>query len=111
MLARLMNWQFVYAGNGVVAVVREQIFVGTSTAYWYAESGPHIDLYEKDNMALAWRMLAFADELDKRSNTTIFKDWWHSQNLYQIKSPEKAQRLWLDKILELAIQAEEILPD
>lgn len=110
MLARLMGWQFVYAGNGVVAVVRDKIFVGTTTAYWYSESGPCVDFYEKDNMSLAWKILAFAADLDQRTNTTVFEEWWHSQRLY-LKSPEKAQKLWLDKVLELAIQAEEILPD
>ena len=62
-------------------------------------------------MALAWKILSFAAELDLLTKTTVFKDWWHSHDLYQIKAPEQAQRLWLDKILELAIQAEEILPD
>lgn len=110
MLARLMGWQFVYAGNGVVAVVRDKIFVGITTAYWYSESGPCVDFYEKDNMFLAWKILAFAADLDQRTNTTVFEEWWHSQRLY-LKSPESAQKLWLDKVLELAIQAEEILPD
>jgi hypothetical protein len=105
LLARLLGWQCVYAADGVCAVIRGREFVGTSTAFWYTESGPHVDFYEAENMALAWKIMTRVVELDSHLEAD-FKMWWHGQALYQIKSPKIAQQLWLDKILELAIQAE-----
>jgi hypothetical protein len=105
LLACLMGWQCVYAADGVCAVIGGREYVGTSTAFWYTETGPHIDFYEAENMALAWKIMTRALELDSQLKAD-FGAWWQSQTLYQVKLPQMAQRLWLDKILELAIQAE-----
>jgi len=105
LLARLMGWQCIYAADGVCAVIRGREFVGTSTAFWYTETGPHLDFYEAENMALAWKIMARTLEIDPNLKAD-FRIWWQSQALYQIKPPKIAQRLWLDKILELAVQAE-----
>jgi hypothetical protein len=63
-------------------------------------------LYNPVNMALAWRVLNWAQEQQPEYVGQGFLDFWDVEypHLYEF-SPAEAQRLWLDKILELAIEA------
>jgi hypothetical protein len=66
---------------------------------WGMEWEWYEDFYDSANMALAWRVLNWAHE----QNPT----WdWMALTLKALRSgPADAQRLWLDKTLELAIDA------
>jgi hypothetical protein len=59
------------------------------------------DLYLPVNMSLAWRVLNWA--ANHHGIAGDLQDWWFSQRKYLLfgQSAESAQRLWLDKILEL----------
>lgn len=61
------------------------------------------DLYKPEHMALAWGVLNWA----YRENLERFDELIRTDLLwYLYESPaEEAQRLWLDKVLELAIEA------
>ena len=59
-------------------------------------------LYSPPRMALAWRVLNWANEADEITSQIWY--WWHDRSLYR-HSDADAQRAWLDKILELAIEA------
>lgn len=61
-----------------------------------------LNLYEPKNMALAWRVLNWADE--SSSFGLEFEDFWKEFHLWA-EPPGVAQREWLDKILTLAIEA------
>jgi hypothetical protein len=87
------------------AVVQERTMIGISSAYWYTEDGPHLDFYEAGNMALAWRIMTALVEKDAHIRAE-FQRWWRSQELYLLKSPKMVQKLWLDRILQLALEAE-----
>ena len=76
--------------------------------YFIASDGERItntNLYDPANMHLAWRVLNWAWQ-----NKTLPTDdsslwfWWHERNLPNLP-PAHAQRLWLDKIFELAVEA------
>ena len=60
-------------------------------------------LYDPANMALAWRCHLWAwRHVDIY---TRYRNWWrHHTEMSPMGKPD-AQRLWLDKILELAIEA------
>lgn len=60
-------------------------------------------LYDPDHMALAWRVLNWADGEMKLWD--MFFPWWDEEFEATALSPADAQRAWLDKILELAIEA------
>ena len=64
------------------------------------------DLYDPANMALAWRVLNWRFGKARAYKTIVveFDKWWDSCVIWD-KSPAAAQRAWLDKILELAIEA------
>lgn len=65
------------------------------------------DLYDPANMALAWRVLNWAydhPQIEDQGRHDHFIKWWREANL-NTKLPADAQRLWLDKILELATNA------
>ena len=77
-----------------------------------------IDLYNPANMALAWRVLNWAAKLDRVSLSEysypytfsdavdlIFEDGLNESPRVWALSPDLAQRLWLDQVLELAIEA------
>lgn len=102
-LARLMGWREVdeYDHMGHL-LYRHWVDGGKRLSI----VGHDFDLYHPDNMALAWRVHLWA-------TTSAFYDkyrywlahgtgyeghllWWEKTN---------AQRAWLDKILELAIEA------
>jgi hypothetical protein len=65
------------------------------------------NLYDPANMPLAWRVLNWAYDLpqiEDQGRHDHFIKWWREANL-NTKPPADAQRLWLDKILELAVEA------
>jgi hypothetical protein len=72
-----------------------------------------LNLYDPANMALAWRVLRWWKTycFEKQSPETWQKwaDWLQGEFLFPYLGRPDAQRLWLDKILALAIAAEIIL--
>jgi hypothetical protein len=65
-----------------------------------------LDLYDKSNMALAWRVLNWATAHNDADDNVFnvfsqFNNWW---GLFQIPA-EDAVRLFLDEILILAIES------
>ena len=66
-----------------------------------------VDLYDPANMALAWRVLSWA-EIESGKNTRCdFHFGWMEflpESLFECP-PADAQRTWLDMILSLAIEA------
>ena len=58
-------------------------------------------LYDPANMALAWRVLNW---IGTQGLDDIMASWFQEFGCIHIQ-PSLAQRLWLDKILELAIEA------
>ncbi len=65
------------------------------------------ELYDEEFMADAWRVLNWwtEDEADRPwAQWAEFSGFWEDGFLTQLPAAD-AQRLWLDKILELAIEA------
>lgn len=78
-------------------------------AYWDGMSyRAHPNLYDPANMAMAWRCHLWAIDVDGpwafavAAGDFSYEDWLYR---FGIWSQTDAQRLWLDKILELAIEA------
>ena len=100
MLAKAMGWEKdtyhrVWVDNTAEEVHRTSSF----------------NLYDPANMALAWRVLNWCHEEMYSNQWLEFSNWWNgyystpdSLHFWGL-SPADAQRLWLDKILELAIEA------
>jgi hypothetical protein len=66
-----------------------------------------VDLYAEKHMALAWRVVT---EINRQwENGEDWSDgfftWWNDAELWRLTADE-AQAAWLDKILELATEAE-----
>ena len=83
---------------------------------WVVDIDAPLNLYDPANMALAWRVLNWASELDTEIDDYSYPyviseaaDCLFERELEDVKMwclpPADAQRLWLDKILELAIEA------
>jgi hypothetical protein len=66
-----------------------------------------LNLYDPANMALAWRVLSWAQENKLCSLHTLI---WTHNCLSASMPPAVAQRGWLDKVLELAIEAGMVAP-
>ena len=98
MLARLCGWGVSTALGGTSY---ESIFIYTQ------DNERCVDLYDVANMALAWRVLNWA-EIESGKNTRCdFHFGWMEflpESLFECP-PEDAQRAWLDRILSLAIEA------
>ena len=64
------------------------------------------NLYYPTNMALAWRVSNFiySEFFNGEDWCDGYFTWWHEVDWYKY-TPAAAQRAWLDKILELAIEA------
>ena len=104
LLARAMGWNYLDAHH-----------VQDAAHDWVVFRG-RFNLYKPAQMALAWRVLNWA--MDEESSFALFQGqkffrWWNdisisgasNRNLL-VQPPADAQRLWLDKILELvAIEA------
>ena len=93
LLARAMGWKL---NDNVVYDVFDEFNLNVE----------YETLYDTANMSLAWRVLNWAEE-----NHLTYKDDMISRryvlpmlDLFKLP-PAAAQRLWLDKILELAIEA------
>jgi hypothetical protein len=59
------------------------------------------------HMEAAWQVLNWVgqwDQISQWTQYTQFWGWWDQHDVWLIEYP-KAQHLWLDKILELAIEA------
>lgn len=61
------------------------------------------NLYHQDNMALAWRVLNWAVAPSASLCNRVHRFFLFSD--LDLMPPAEAQRLWLDKILTLAIEA------
>jgi hypothetical protein len=70
------------------------------------------DIYHTQHMALAWRVLAAATtKLQQDIAITDFIAWWRYRLPFLFAlPPAEAQAAWLDKILELAIEAGMVQP-
>ena len=114
MLARLCGWQvetkpssfapdstvaFVYNSNG------EPIMRDTLTG-----NESMLDLYRPGYMTLAWKCIEWVTtppktlEMAGAALNARFAYWWDANHLWA-ETAADAQRLWLDKILSLAIEA------
>ena len=66
------------------------------------------NLYNPTNMALAWRCLRWVSQ--------GYEDWraefqeWFASTAFELMGEEHAQRIWLDRIFALAIDAGLISP-
>ena len=60
------------------------------------------NLYDPANMALAWRCHLWACNNQFNTNTWPYLGWFEDNSIFEY---EDAQRRWLDKVLELAIEA------
>ena len=101
MLARLAELQIEY--EPVVLIALAQFH---STTDIIDDLVP--DLYDPANMELAWRCLLWVSQ--------GHEDWraefqnWFADTAFELMGEEHAQRIWLDKLLELAISAGLIAP-
>jgi len=96
MLAKAMGWA-VGKFSGHTPLFGLPSDYGVGVIDWYD------DFYDPANMALAWRVLNWATTRMKTPELYKFLHW-HIHSLAMI-GPADAQRLWLDKVLELAIEA------
>lgn len=114
MLVEVMGWQKVWASMSDMVLLDGK---GRGLGYHTMRSGePMPNIYLHENMPLAWacmRWLCIRDEeIPSIAGWTIadeFMTWWEDAKLYNLFSHE-AQKRWLDKILELAIEAGLITP-
>ena len=97
LLARAMGWE-VFVTHDVTVFIPPE---GLSAEEHDRGIIGYVDFYDPTNMALAWRAIGVM--VDKHTEIwDAFFDWW---DLEIDPGHESAQRLWLDKILELAIEA------
>lgn len=93
LLAKAMGWE-VYPG-GHIALPADTM------------RSAILSFYDTANMALAWRVLNWAYEcehIEDQGRYFVLLDWLDEAHLH-IEAPADAQRLWLDKVLTLAIEA------
>ncbi len=108
LLAKAMGWQirnsdrieglqFVYDADEVqVHVTRDARFLPNDP----------FNLYAPAHMALAWRVLNWATIVLDFGLENNIQEWFEGEVDILLTTPAaNAQRLWLDKILELAIEA------
>jgi len=106
-----MSLNTTYGYGGYCLVYQSGELIGGSTAYWYEDESPHVDLYDEHNMALAWRAITYANaQLDDKTQK-VFNKWWQEQQVQKIAAPTKAQEMWLDKVLELTLPQPEMIAD
>lgn len=105
-LAKLCGWSCIEAIYGVEVIDATGLVVTSN--FGTKDTGWMDDLYHPGRMQLAWRVLnwwvntKFETGLDYPVYT-LFK-WNHLPFVIGLP-PAEAQRLWLDKILQLAIEA------
>lgn len=98
MLAKAMGWDISLSYNQQCRYITSNgsTELGDVGILPYRNEG---DLYDPANMALAWRVLNWA--ITSELGSWAFLAWWIDLGRL---SPADAQRLWLDKILELLEQ-------
>lgn len=115
-LARLCGWE--YFCDGMTSGIWQITPGGLGDMLFYDEwQRPQYDgddygivplnLYDPANMALAWRVLNWANATRFGGGTTLDQwKWWHDfiADLRLLRASD-AQMAWLDKILQLAIEA------
>jgi hypothetical protein len=72
----------------------------------------YMNLYRPGNMALAWLVLNWAEKTAQDNIEAKFYQLWMAfmpEELFELP-PADAQRLWLDKVLALAIEAGLVAP-
>jgi hypothetical protein len=105
-LARLMGWECTPFGQIILPVPEEFDWFDISIQ---APNIANDTLYDQQNMALAWRVLNWAST-DQVNSTLLwdqyqqFEEFWEDSGMWHLP-PADAQRRWLDKILEIAIEA------
>lgn len=110
MLAELASLETIYGYEGICLVYRGADLIGSSTGNWIDEGGPHADLYQEANMALAWEMVRLVLKELPASATAEFESWWRDiQNPFKFSS-HSIQVRWLDRLLELALESNRIAP-
>ena len=107
-LARVMAWKIhPVIGQHIIHRFIHNVIVGDEIIGNML--GDVLDLYDPANMALAWRVLNWAIETDLRiveydKSAPIAWEIYKGAQVFTLP-PADAQRAWLDKILELAIEA------
>ena len=110
MFAYLCGWRKVWADNNSMVLLDAN---GRGVGYRLMRSGEALpNLYDVQNMALAWLVLNWASSNkslhpEERDEMQYKMQEWLTYHVgwLDILPPADAQRLWLDKILELAIEA------
>ena len=127
MLARLMGWRAAWDENNIEhwAILDRDDEIIKSWTYHMGDTLPSAeiadrdfeyflpDLYRAGNMYLAWRVLNWAAGWIQSEESLGSKLKWHyaiSDQLRWDLPPTEAQALWLDKVLELAIEAGMVKP-
>lgn len=107
LLENLMSLRTIYGYEGYCLVYQQGKLIGGSIAYWLNEGDVHLDLYDEHNMALAWRAVTYMGREANKEIKEAFDAWWQEQwqekQLQRVTTPAEAQRMWLDKVLELAL--------
>jgi len=93
MLAKAMGWKVT-----ALPVGHDDLFIIVPNEY----DRNIRSFYSPANMSLAWKVLNWATEYERKNNEELVM-WWMDVLLCNYP-PADAQRLWLDKILELAIE-------
>lgn len=118
MLAKAMGWREAPTGRGFRPEIED---ADGRQVYPLNEAWDSIwpDLYLPEHMSLAWRVLNWATSNDSQIYFRLV-DWLYDSaesipdgyktggaNWFRLfmRQPDEAQRAWLDKILELAIEA------
>jgi hypothetical protein len=110
-LLKLISWHPVvmpkYHSEGCYRLADEKgnwdpFEVASPTAEGAWTSAPN--LYEPEHMVMAWWILQlFGDKYPSFKDELV--NFWGSHRLYFLR-PSMAQRMWLDKILELSLEIE-----
>ena len=98
LLARMTGWIYVDNRLGI-----GWIHPRNSSPSPYPKELPNF--YDYRNMDLAWEVLNWATDTERRHNEEMCL-WWEEARIHNRQPPE-AQRTWLDKTIEL--EAEEMI--
>ena len=93
LLARAMGMRIVFNPTQIVETAQSQESDGLDYV--------GLNFYSTANMALAWSCLNWWGETQDNES---FAAYWDTNDLW-LASPAEAQRIWLNRILELAIDA------
>ncbi len=95
LLAKLIGWEVSDLGQ-----IFPEEFPGSDVAIHSEDS-----LFNPRHMALAWQCLNYFEALDMSAPSLNWRLFEYPLRTLACESPAVAQRLWLDKILSLAIEA------